>query len=240
MKIDIEGQKFGKLLVKKFIGYNGGAWWRCQCDCGKETDVRANHLRRGLIVSCGCYRIEQITKSLFKDLKGKKFGRLTAIKVANNNKGCYIWQCKCDCGKLVNIPGNKLTFGHTKSCGCLLSNICSKRMKELSKYQKGKNHPRWNPNITDEERNKRYKEFRVSKWRNKVYKRDNYTCQRCKDNQGGNLNAHHIYSWTTHPKLRYIVNNGITLCKECHKNFHHKYGYGNNTKKQLTKYIMSA
>jgi 5-methylcytosine-specific restriction endonuclease McrA len=28
-------------------------------------------------------------------------------------------------------------------------------------------------------------------WRNEVYKRDNYTCQKCGDNTGGNLEAHH-------------------------------------------------
>ena len=32
---------------------------------------------------------------------------------------------------------------------------------------------------------------RYINWRNEVYKRDNYTCQECGDNRGGNLEAHH-------------------------------------------------
>ena len=40
-------------------------------------------------------------------------------------------------------------------------------------------------------------------------------------------------------KLRTDVNNGITLCKTCHKEFHDIYGYTNNTKEQLDMYINS-
>ena len=53
-------------------------------------------------------------------------------------------------------------------------------------------------------------------WRKAVYERDNYTCQDCGDDKGGNLNAHHIKPWVGFPKLRYVVSNGITLCVKCH------------------------
>ena len=76
-----------------------------------------------------------------------------------------------------------------------------------------------------------------NKWRNKVYKRDNYTCKICGDNTGGNLNAHHINSRNLYPEQRFSVDNGITLCETCHKKFHKKYGYGNNTKKQFKDFI---
>ncbi len=38
-------------------------------------------------------------------------------------------------------------------------------------------------------------------------------------------------------ELRTTLTNGITLCETCHKNFHHQYGYGNNTKKQFEKWL---
>jgi len=53
-------------------------------------------------------------------------------------------------------------------------------------------------------------------WRLKVYKRDRFTCQmpRCKSKK--RLQAHHIQKWSSAAILRYDINNGITLCRECH------------------------
>ncbi|WP_416360620.1 HNH endonuclease [Burkholderia gladioli] len=52
--------------------------------------------------------------------------------------------------------------------------------------------------------------------------RDRFTCQHCGDARGGNLHAHHILPFATHPELRVDVSNGITLCKPCHKAVHAK------------------
>jgi len=56
-------------------------------------------------------------------------------------------------------------------------------------------------------------------WRKAVFERDNYTCQIC-GQVGGDLNAHHIKSFKNYKSLRYVNNNGITLCEECHKKIH--------------------
>ncbi len=57
------------------------------------------------------------------------------------------------------------------------------------------------------------------KWRTTVFERDKYTCAIC-GKVGGELNAHHIRPFATNEKLRLDVDNGITLCKECHKRVH--------------------
>lgn len=59
-----------------------------------------------------------------KDLVGKRFGKLVVVGKAKgrySSGGQYkaFWECVCDCGNKVEISGEKLRKGHTKSCGCL-------------------------------------------------------------------------------------------------------------------------
>lgn len=55
-----------------------------------------------------------------KDLTGKKFGKLTAIKqVGKDESGKYLWLCKCDCGNSIAANTTDLCAGRKKSCGCL-------------------------------------------------------------------------------------------------------------------------
>lgn len=56
-------------------------------------------------------------------------------------------------------------------------------------------------------------------WRRGVFQRDEYTCQKC-GQIGGNLNAHHIKKFKDFPKQRYDIDNGLTLCIDCHKEEH--------------------
>lgn len=57
---DLIGQRFGRLTVVRRM--NNNKWeqciWLCECDCGKETIVLNNNLRRGFTKSCGCLRKE--------------------------------------------------------------------------------------------------------------------------------------------------------------------------------------
>lgn len=64
-------------------------------------------------------------------------------------------------------------------------------------------------------------------WRKAVFERDNYTCVWCGDNKGGNLEADHIKPFAKFPCLRFVVENGRTLCKLCHRKTN---TYGNKSK----------
>ena len=101
----------------------------------------------------------------------------------------------------------------------------------------GKSNPNYKPEKTDEEREKGRIIPGYKEWRNAVYERDNYTCQCCGDDSGGNLNAHHLdgYNWCKSGRID--VNNGITLCDKCHIKFHNRYGYRDNTKIQFIKFM---
>jgi len=70
-----------------------------------------------------------------------------------------------------------------------------------------------------------------SVWRTKVFQRDNYTCQ-ISNQVGGKLIAHHLESYNSNILLRLNVNNGVTMTRELHNNFHKIYGKRNNTRKQ--------
>ena len=55
-----------------------------------------------------------------EDVSGKRFGKLTAIKLTEPNKwGKTRWLCSCDCGKQKVFILTHLKSGMTKSCGCL-------------------------------------------------------------------------------------------------------------------------
>ena len=190
---------------------------------------------------------------------GNKYGRLTVISRAENKYNKPAWLCACDCGKETVVGGCSLRNGGSKSCGCLQKERASethkgkhhsdetrKLMSENHVDMSGENHPMygrtgensptWNPNLTDEDRQhtRHYPEY--NEWRSAVYERDNYTCQCC-GKVGGNLNAHHMESYSSNKELRTTVSNGVTLCEKCHKDFHHIYGRGDNTKEQLIAFL---
>ena len=53
-------------------------------------------------------------------------------------------------------------------------------------------------------------------WREAVFKRDDYRCMDCGE-RGGKLHADHIYPFAHFSRLRFDINNGQTLCVDCHK-----------------------
>ncbi len=80
--------------------------------------------------------------------------------------------------------------------------------------------------------------FKSKAWIIEVFKRDNYTCQKC-GIIGGRLVAHHIKPFNIIFKENNIkslieafycnelwdLDNGESLCVKCHKENHNKYGY---------------
>lgn len=98
-----------------------------------------------------------------------------------------------------------------------------------SEKTKGEKNVNWNGGISKIKKTKRqYEMFSIEykQWRSKVFERDNWTCQTCgkrsKSGEGIILNAHHIKKWNDYPELRLDINNGVTLCTECHLLTHTK------------------
>ena len=77
--------------------------------------------------SCGC-----LPPANFKDLTGKRFGRLTVIQKTNKRdyNGAVIWRCLCDCGKYADVSANNLIRSAVRSCGCLRTESNKKKVKK--------------------------------------------------------------------------------------------------------------
>lgn len=143
-----------------------------------------------------------------KDITAKRFNRWIAIERTSKDKlGYWKWIFECQCGKTKELSINTVTRGLSKSCGCLKTEILRSRTGSKNNFWKG--------GITKVNRAIR-ESFDYRKWRHLIYERDNYTCQEC-GYRGGTLNAHHIKSFAYFPELRFNLENGVTLCLECHK-----------------------
>jgi len=106
---------------------------------------------------------------------------------------------------------------------------------KIAEGRMGSKNWMWKGGITSEN-DKVRKSRQYELWRNYCFERDNFTCQ-ISGNSGGNLVVHHINNFSDFPELRLVINNGITLCEELHKEFHHIYGVKNNTEEQLNEFI---
>ena len=74
-------------------------------------------------------------------------------------------------------------------------------------------------------------------WSDSVWNRDKNCCQKCGENRVRYLVAHHILNFSSHIELRFAIDNGITFCRLCHKEFHHIYTKRNNTREQVVEFI---
>ena len=111
-----------------------------------------------------------------------------------------------------------------------------KTLKKLSIAHIG--HIPWNKGkgnrTSKNERARDSKEFDL--WRGAVFARDDWICQKC-GQKGEQLHPHHIFNFATYLDLRFAINNGITLCQECHREFHKQYGQRNNTEEQINEFL---
>src|ERR1019366_9413079 len=86
-------------------------------------------------------------------------------------------------------------------------------------FRAGKDHPQYNPNLSDRVRKDRRWMAADIEWQEMVFERDGWTCK-IKNERGGKLQAHHLNSRTHWPSLKFDINNGVTINKELHAEYH--------------------
>lgn len=224
LKIDEVREEYEKRGLKPlFEEYkNNQEKLLCETKEGYKVEISLGHLKNGRKPSIfgrgNPHTVENIKHFIKKYAKGYE---LLSKEFKNACKDKMIF--KCDKNHIFNMSWNSFQQG--------------KRCPECS-ILRGEKHPFYNPNLSQKERTERrdLQNEKIKQWRLKVYERDSYTCQLCGDNNGGNLNAHHLDGWDWCEERRFDINNGVTLCKICHTEFHKKYGFGKNTKEQFAEF----
>lgn len=217
---DVSGQTFTRLtpLLPLEERRHGQVVWLCHCSCGNLHTTTTNKLLKDHTKSCGCL----VHEANRPDLAGKQIGRLTVLEPTNQfkNGNNRLWRCQCSCGETTLVRGSNLNSSDpTRSCGCWRRELSSERMSGKT----GPDAHAWKGGNTPEFQLIRTSE-KYANWRTAVFNRDEYTCQKCDTEARGRLNAHHILPFAQHPSYRFNVDNGITLCEDCHQSFHQQYG----------------
>lgn len=198
------------------------------CRCGNKSSMTFAVCRRGTgCIKCGALLRAERRKEPLED-----------VKKYVESKGCsliekFIHKQKtrikyiCYCGSPHEMYMSNFKKGYPcKEC---------KRRKFL-----GEKNSNFNPNLSEYDRLEigRYEEGYGS-WRKSVYRKYGYKCDICNKDSNNDLIAHHLEGYSENPKLRTEVSNGVCLCLRCHKKFHARYGYGNNTSKQYYEFKMT-
>lgn len=165
----------------------------------------------------GKMRVPLNTKISVK-IKDVSFGSNAKIKL----------QCD-ECGKEYETIYR--TYSRYSRNGETYCNTCASK-----KFNSGERNWNWNCEKTKEEREQSRNYAEYHEFIRKVLARDNYTCVCCKRKKQM-IEVHHLdgYNWCIDKRID--VENAVSLCNLCHKNFHIAYGRGNNTKQQFIEWL---
>lgn len=111
-RVDLSGQKFGRLTVIEFVysTSRGQAYYKCMCECGVEKIIRSSNFVNGSTISCGCYQKNEKNKWL----RSKMPHLISAKRVwqANYGNGCsfeiFLKLTQQNCYYCTASPMNKI------------------------------------------------------------------------------------------------------------------------------------
>jgi hypothetical protein len=237
----VGNQKYTLQEVKKIFEDNG-------CEL-LETDYKNNSVP--MAFRCYCGVIGKTSLTSFK--LGARCGNCRMKKIIDKQKHPFEYV-----KKYFKDNGYELLETDYKNAKTVMRYRCpqghisktnfdnfkrGKRCKECyDENNYGENSNRYNPNLTDKDREDRRLVRGYRDWVKSVYKKDGWVCRKCKMQKDSNdrykkIHAHHIEGYAENKKLRMNIGNGITFCRECHNNFHSIYGNRNVNRQQLNEFL---
>ena len=227
----------GKVFTKYYITYNSA----CKGFVNKDScdECKRLKIRDTLITKYGVGTPDKVEGAAEKH-KATNLERYGVENVfANDEVKKKI--AKTNLEKYGDTCPNRCESVQAKRAATCMARYGDTSHMKTEKYKdmfRGSNNSRWKPDksLEDRERDRSCTQYR--EWRFSVYARDNFICRRC-GSRGGKrgLEAHHIKNWASNKDLRYDVNNGITLCYNCHKEFHKRYGKCDNSQEQIDEFL---
>ena len=161
------------------------------------------------------------------------------------NHPCYGKPCSEETKRKIGLAnkGKKFSKEHLRKLSEAHMGQITWQKGKVCPQLRGENNGNWQGGKTEKNRLIRGRiEFRL--WREAVFARDNWACQKCGARSGKKkgifLHPHHIQNFAEWPELRFAIDNGITFCKNCHQEFHKIYSKKNNNGKQLKEFIRNA
>jgi 5-methylcytosine-specific restriction endonuclease McrA len=195
IEVSKKDRKKGCLHCGKFFYCpysNGIKKWIATKYCSQECYHKHKHIvdtKKGEYIPCFiCGQVTYYANNQIRD--GRKYYCSNSCKIKGHlGKRTQV----CECCKIEFIPkghGKKIKYCSIKcrSDSCVAPE--NKKIRDSIEYRL---------------------------WREAVFARDNWTCQKCGKRGNGELHAHHIKSFAKHKELRTSIENGITLCVDCHK-----------------------
>lgn len=113
---NLKGKQFGNLIAiepTKHRSTDRSIYWRCRCKaCGREKEIPANQLKKGVQISCGCERANRLQRTNGY-IDGTCLKNVFSDKISKNNtsghKGVYQkrgkWAAKIQYKKKVYYLG---------------------------------------------------------------------------------------------------------------------------------------
>ena len=233
-------------IITEWVIENQGKHF-CHCGCGEEIIIERRYYSIGIpkyIYNHHTTKGIKLSEKAKKSISEKNSGINSYMygKKSHNhdyeidqwikeNQGKYF--CYCGCGKEIIILRDHYWtgipkylnhhYGDSDEGKIELSLITKKYMENIDNRIQISCTLRDIPvsefdGFTTSERVNFYSSHEYKRWRKFVIKRDNNTCQEC-NTKIGVKHIHHILPWRDYPESEYSLNidNGITLCIECHK-----------------------
>lgn len=185
----------------------------------KGTKFTEEHKRKIGLAHKGM-KLSDITKQKISNAhKGKKhpISEETRKKISQSHIGLKHSKESIEKMKLKKSSKETITksVNTRKLRGSYRKLSTEERIKRKQNALKGDKHYNWKGGLTPINFKIRNSlEYKL--WREAVFERDDWTCLWCRQ-KGGNLNADHIKPFAYFPELRFAIDNGRTLCVDCHR-----------------------